>query len=367
MKILVISNYRTLITPRPEAEIFIGLKNKGHDITIMTYPDSAYIPHFEAAGIRVIQFHPDKKRHKPSISIIRKELIDGQYDVLQMFNSKAYFNGIPAAKGLGVKVVLYRGYTGNIAWYDPFMYLKYFHPRVDGVVCLVEAIRQLFVKNAPWATHKFRTIHKGHDLAWYKVDKPADLSEFGVRENEVKFVCAANSRRMKGVKYLLKATHYLPTDAPLRVFLVGNGMDTPEYKKLISQSPLKDKIHLVGFRSDILEFVSACDVFVLASLFGEAITKAVIESMALGKAPLITDIPGNDPLVVPNESGIVVPKANAKALAIGMMQYIEHRELIKKYGEAAKERINSTLNTKKTVEEYEKFYLGLINSEKKRS
>jgi L-malate glycosyltransferase len=361
MKILVISNYRTLVTPRPEAEIFIGLQKRGHEVTVMTYPDAAYTPLFESAGIKVIPFHPEKKRDKASIARIRQTLIEGQYDILQMFNSLAYLNGIPATKGLPVKVVLYRGYTGNIAWYDPFIYLKYFHPRVDGVVCLAEAIRELFVRHAPWARHKFRTIHKGHDLSWYQISEKTDLREYGVKDGEVKFVCAANARKMKGVKYLLKATHYLPKDTPMQLFLVGNGMDTPEFLKLKNQSPIKDRIHIVGFRTDILEFVSACDVFVLASLYGEAITKAAIEAMSLAKAPLITDIPGNRFLVVNGESGLVVPKANAEALADGMMAYINDRSLIDQYGKAAQDRIANELNTNKTVKEYEAFYQELLN------
>jgi glycosyltransferase involved in cell wall biosynthesis len=100
-------------------------------------------------------------------------------------------------------------------------------------------------------------------------------------------------------------------------------------------------------------------VFVLASLYGESITKAAIEAMALGKAPLITDIPGNRKLVVDGESGIVVPKANAKALAEGMKKYIYNSELISKYGYAAKNRIQTVFHTSKTVEEYEKFYQEL--------
>ncbi|PTB93388.1 glycosyltransferase family 1 protein [Marivirga lumbricoides] len=360
MKILVISDYRLTVTLRPEAEIFIGLQKKGHEVTIMTYEDAEYNQRFIENGIRVIPFHPEKKRDKKSIAFIREELVKGKYDILQMFNSLAYLNGLPAAKGLPVKVVLYRGYTGNIAWYDPFMYFKYFSPRVDGVVCLVEAIRQIFIKNAPWAKEKFRTINKGHDISWYKVKGDFDLKAYGVKEGEVSFVCAANDRKMKGVVHLLKATHYMEEDTRLHLFLAGNGMDKPEFLKLINASPLKDKIHILGFRKDILEIVNACDVFVLSSLYGEAITKAVIEAMSLGKAPLITDIPGNKNLVISGESGLVVKPGSALALSERMKQYLQHPELITKYGEAAQNRIQTVFHTSRTVKEYEAFYQELL-------
>ncbi|HET8859511.1 glycosyltransferase family 4 protein [Marivirga sp.] len=362
MKILVISNYKSIVTVRPEAEIFIGLAKKGHEITIMTYEGASYIPRFEEHGIRVIPFHPTKKRDKESINFIREELIKGEYDVLQMYNSLAYLNGIPAAKGLPVKVILYRGYTGNIAWYDPFMYLKYFNKIVDAVICNVKAIEELFEKNYFGKRIIFKTINKGHDISWYQVKENADLSAYTQRKDHVKFICTANDRKMKGVKYLLEATHHLKEDAPFELFLAGRNMDRPEFLKLIEESPVKDRIHILGFRNDILEVENNCDVFVLASLYGESITKAAIEAMALGKAPLITDIPGNKKLVVSGESGIVVPKADAKALAEGMKEYIYNPELIKKYGKAAQNRIQTVFHTSKTVEEYEQFYDDLLSN-----
>ena len=47
----------------------------------------------------------------------------------------------------------------------------------------------------------------------------------------------------------------------------------------------------------MLNIVSACDAFVLSSLFGESITKSVIEAMSLSKTAVITDIPGNKELL----------------------------------------------------------------------
>lgn len=360
MKILVISDFRPTITARPEAEIFIGLQKLGHQVSIMTYGDAPYVKRFQENGLRVIPFHPDKKREPKAIAFIRKELEEGKYDILQMFNSLAYFNGIPAAKNLPVKVVLYRGYTGNIAWYDPFIYFKYFHPRVDATVCNVEAIRLLFLKNSLGKPKKYKTIHKGHDIAWYKGEEKADLSPYGVKDSEVKMICVANDRRMKGVKYLLKSTHFLPADCPVHIFLVGKGMDKPEFLKIIADSPIKERIHILGFRKDVPELERACDVFLLASLFGEAITKAVIESMAIGLAPLITDIPGNKGLVIDGESGIVVEPANPRAIADAIRQYVENRDLIKKYGKAAQHRIQTEFHTSKTVKEYEEFYQELL-------
>lgn len=360
IKILVISNYGSTITVRPEAEIFIALKKQlGYDVTVMTFGHGDYVPHFLAAGIRVIDFHPTKKFSLSHVRRIRRELREGKYDILQLFNNKAMMNGILAAIGLPVKVVTYRGYTGNIHWWDPFMYLKHLSPRVDRIVCLVEAIRQLMRKNLLVGKDKAVTINKGHDVSWYSNITPMEDSAIGVPEGAFKIACVANVRPMKGMKYLLKATHLLPANSKIYLLLLGNGMDQPKFKKLIDASPIRSQIIVLGFRKDAARIVKSADVFVLASIYGEAITKSVIEAMSMSVAPLITDIEGNVGLTVDGVSGVIVPPHNPKALAEAMMRMADNPAATRLMGEKAREHIHTHLNTQNTVIAFDKMYREL--------
>lgn len=363
IKVLVISNYRSTVTVRPEAEIFIGLKKQfGYDVTVMTFGDGEYVPKFVEAGIRVIDFHPIKKFSWAQVKRIRTELKEGGYQIMHLFNNKAMVNGILAAMGLPVKVAIYRGYTGNIHWWDPFMYLKYLSPRVDRIVCLVEAIRVLMRKNLLFNKDKAVTINKGHDINWYNDVTPIDLKEQGVPDDAFKIVCVANVRPMKGMKYLLEATHFLPADSKIHLLLLGNGMDAPKFKKIIDQSPIKNQIINLGFRKDALRVVKASHVFALASIYGEAITKSVIEAMSLGVTPLITDIEGNVGLAIDGESGLVVPAHNAKALAEAMVKLSLDRDLTARLGKNARAHIDKNLNTKDTVKAFDVMYRDLVSS-----
>lgn len=363
IKILVISNYRSTVSVRPEAEIFIELKKQfGYDVTVMTYGDGEYVPRFIEAGIRVIDFFPEKKFSVAQVLRIRKELTEGQYQIIHLFNNKAMINGIFASMGLPVKVAIYRGYTGNIHWWDPFMYIKYLSPRVDKVVCLVEAIRLLMRKNLLFNKDKAITINKGHDINWYADVTPIDWKELGVPDHAFKIVCVANVRPMKGMKYLLGATHYLPPNSNIYILLLGNGMDAPKFKKIINGSPIKNQIINLGFRKDALRVVKAADVFALASIYGEAITKSVIEAMSVGVAPLITDIEGNVGLAIDGVSGVVVPARNAKAMADAMLRMSKDRDFTKKLGLAAREHIDKNLNTKDTVKAFDAMYRDLAST-----
>lgn len=362
IKLLVISDYSHTVGVRPEAEIILGLQKTGkYEITVMTGSESEYARAFAENRIRVIDFLPTKKISRKYIKKIRDELKKGQYHILQLFNNRGMTNGLLAAIGVDVKVVVYRGYTGNISWADPTMYIKYLSPRVDRIICLVDAIRDIFRKNLFFNKEKAVTINKGHDIRWYAEVVPHSKKSLGVPDNSFLFVCAANARRMKGIEYLLQATYLIPENSNIHLMLVGHGMDSPDFKRLIDKSPLKKNIHLFGYRSDVLEVVKSADAFVLASITGEAITKAVIEAMSMGVCPLITDIAGNKNLVENNVSGLVIPPQDPNSLASAMIELSKNPEQAKRFGTAAIEHIRKNFNVDETIIRYDELYQELYH------
>lgn len=361
IKVLVISDYRSYHTVRPEAEIFIGLAKLGVEVHIMTFGDAKYNDEFRKAGIKVIDFHPQKKLDKQEIARIRQQLVDEQYDILQLYNNFAIINGIKAAKGLPVKIVLYRGYAGHVQWYDPINYLKFLNPRVDKIICNSEGVAQSLQKQLFFDKSKTVTINKGHRVEWYAGTEPIDVKkEYNIPEDAFVIVNVANNRKMKGIPYLLKAMCALPADMPVHLLLIGNNLDNKDSRKIINGNVNAGKIHFLGFRNDALNIVAGCDAFVLSSISGESITKSVIEAMSLGKPPIITDIAGNKELVVDNESGLVVPSKNADALKDAIIRLYNDKPLRERLGVNAKARIANELNTNQTILKTKQLYEELV-------
>ena len=361
MKILVISNYRPYHTARPEAEIFIGLAQLGVKIDIMTYGDAEYFNKFQEAGINVIDFHPEKKMDKSEIAFIRNHILEGKHDIIKLYNNPAAVNGIQAAKGLPIKVVLYRGYAGNIHWYDPTAYTKFLHRRVDKILCNSQGVADV-INNQPFVNKdKTYVVNKGHRLEWYQDVVPLDIKkEFNLPEDAFVIINVANNRRMKGIPYLMKAMNMLPPGLPIHLLLIGGNMDTKANIALIKSGDYKDKVHFVGFRDDVLNIVAASDVFASASIKGESITKSIIEAMSLEIAPIITDIPGNVELCDHEDSGLVVKMKNPKELSDAILRLYNDRDLCEKLAKNAKARIGSFLNTDRSIKEMKQFYDVLI-------
>ena len=359
-KILVISDYREINSSRPEAEIFIKMAMSGHTIHILSYPEANYYnDRFRSHGIVVIEKHPAKKGSISYIRYLRKLIQEERYDFVHAFNSLGLTNAVWAMIGLKSKLIAYRGYAGQTHWYDPMMYLKYFHPRVDHIICVSEVTRDFLARNMPWAKNKLTIIHKGHDPAWYQNIKPINRSTLGFNDNDILICCVANARPFKGIPYLVEAMNNIPHEPHIHLLLIGKGYHDEPIHSIVEKSLFAKNIHRPGFREDSLSIVAACDALVLASTHGEALTKSVIEAMCLEIPPMITDIAGNAGLVVNGVSGWVVPPADTHALTIAISDMIGNKSERKRRGLNAKAHINQNFHTNNTVEGFISLYQRL--------
>jgi glycosyltransferase involved in cell wall biosynthesis len=362
MRLLCISSHTdTLSSVRPEAEIFIGLARAGVEVTVLTQGTSVYAAKMREAGVRILDFAPRSKFSLKAIRFIRAQLRELSIDIVYAFNNKAITNAAFAAIGLPVKLVTYRGQTGNISRWDPAAYLTHLHPRVDYIICVSRATRD-DLRTQVRRPQNVIAIYKGHDLAWY-TDEPADLSELGIPPDAFVVASVANNRPRKGVPIFIRAAGLVSSDIPAWWLLVGSGMDAPEVQELVASSPARDRIVLAGHRRDAPQIVAACQVSVLASVKREGLPKTVIEAMVYGVPPIVSDTGGSAELVVDGESGIVVQPGDAHAIARAVENLYRDPAWREHMGMAARARINDHFNVNQTVEQHHEFFRGILAQE----
>lgn len=362
LKLLIMSDYSdTWNSVRPEAEMLIGLVALGLDLTLMTQIDSEYVPRFLDNGVKVIDFHPKKKFQWSAIKYIRTALKQGNYDAVYLFNNKAITNTLFAAIGLPVKTVSYRGQTGNIFRYDPSAYLTHLHPRLDGILCVANAVRDDLYRHSFLPKQRIQTVYKGHDLAWYQ-KPPVDLTSLGIPSDAFVVGCVANNRPRKGLSVLLAATHDFPLESNIHLLLVGAGMDSREVSEQIKASPMVNRIHVAGFRHDAPELIAACDVSVLPSVKREGLPKTVIEAMVYGVPPIVSDTGGSAELVLDAESGFVVTPRNSQQISDAVLTLWRDQKLCERMGEKAKQRINDEFHISKSVLQTKTYFENLVNN-----
>jgi L-malate glycosyltransferase len=363
LNVLAISSYLgdAWYSVRPEGEMLTALAGMGARVTVMTQGDAEYAARFREAGLSLIDFHPRRKLSFTAIRRIRAELKAGAHDVVYCFNNWAISNTVWAAIGLPVKVVTYRGQTGNINRWDPSCYMTHLHPRVDGIICVANAVRDDLLRQSHLGPDRIVTIYKGHDPQWYADVRPADLVGLGIPYGAPVVVCVANARPRKGVPVLIKAFHQLST-GNWHLLLVGGGMDSPEYREMINSGPASSRIHVAGFRKDVLSLVAACRIGVLPTIKREGLPKTVIEAMALALPVVVTDSGGSRELVVDGETGLVVRAGDAIALAAALGQLMGDEARCREMGQAARNHLFAHFTSRQSAEQLYTYFTKLTGS-----
>ncbi|MEC9375565.1 MAG: glycosyltransferase [Pseudomonadota bacterium] len=360
IKVLVIcratrSNFNVY---RPEAAQLAGIQKTGTaEITVITNKNSVCVSYFQDKGIQVLNDPLNKKVSLSTFKYIRKELIRGRYDVLHLINNTAISNGSLAAIGLAVKVVAYRGQTGNTSRWSLTSYLSVLNPRIDMIIAVAQAVEKYLVSEH-WNINKVKTVYKGHDLEWYK-GPPADLSFLNLPKNAIKVCLVADIRPRKGLHVLMNATHYLNA-SNIHILLVGADPMDPEVKKQINKAAKPKFIHALGYRKDAPEISAACDIMVLPTTKREGLSRAILEGMAYGKPAVVTNTGGNAELVVHNQTGLVVPPNNPIALGEAINKLAASSSLRIKYGLEAKKRLKNKFSVEQGVYETLDVYKNLL-------
>lgn len=363
-KLLVISNYAiTLHNVRPEAEMIIGLKQRGLDVEVMTPRDCPYADRMAGFGIRIHDYLPPSKFSPEAVKHVRQVLRHGGHQLQYLFNNPAIVAGLRASRGMPVRNVTYRGQVGNISRYDPSAYLTHLHPRVDRIVCVANAVRDS-LRPELRDPSKAVTIYKGHDIDWYGDVEAVDRAALGLSPDAFVFVCVATNRPRKGIPVLLDAMGSLPADTQVELLLVGGGMDGPDLDELVRKNPHRDRIHRYGHRDDVLALVAAADAAVLPSLRREGLPKTVIEAMALGLPPIVTRTGGSPELVVPGESGWVVPPGESAALAAAMQEMAADRHRARRMGKEARRRLIRDFNLEQSINAHQRLFSQLAADKK---
>jgi len=124
---------------------------------------------------------------------------------------------------------------------------------------------------------------------------------------------------IKGHRFLIEALHELPDY--LHAVLVGDGPVRAELEQLAKELALSERVHFLGHRDDLECIYPAFDVFCLPSL-SEGLPRTLLEAQASGIPVVATNV-GGVPEAVCDVSGLIVPPADANALAAAIRQALD--------------------------------------------
>lgn len=192
--------------------------------------------------------------------------------------------------------------------------------------------------------HFPHVIFNGVDTAQFTpgIEQHAARRQFGFTADSVVFGFAGRLVGWKGLDYALRAL--VRQTSKVQLAIVGEGPAKPALQALARELNIEERVHFHGAlpHAALPAFYHAIDAGLFPSIADEAFGITIAEAMSCGK-PVIASHIGGIPEVVGNEGncGLLVPPADAAALAQAMAQFVGDAGLRATMGSAARTRIAS--------------------------
>ena len=205
---------------------------------------------------------------------------------------------------------------------------------------------------------RIAVVHDGVDAETYRplrdVDKePGSLLYVGNSED-----------RNKGVRYVLEALSLLKEKLDLHLTLVDRPREALDLApRLVAELRLEDRVTFSGHvsRDELVRLYNRSELVVSPSLY-EGFGLPAAEAMACG-VPVVATTAGAFPEVVADgATGLLVPPADAPALADAIAHLMSDAALRRRMGEAGRARIEEQFTWRQTALKTAALYEGVLGS-----
>jgi glycosyltransferase involved in cell wall biosynthesis len=209
---------------------------------------------------------------------------------------------------------------------------------------------------------KFVIIPNGVEPSTSSVPKARAelLAELGLPPN-ARLIAAVNRLwPQKRVKDLIWAADLLKIVNPdAHLLIVGDGPQRWRLERYRDQCEIRDCVHFLGPRDDVASLLAHCECLWLASGY-EGQSNAILEAMSTGLPVIATDIPGNRDLIVPKQTGYLVPVGDRAAFARWTNALLIDPELARQLGSAGRQRVLTEFSVEKMVARHAALYEEIL-------
>lgn len=213
-------------------------------------------------------------------------------------------------------------------------------------ISVSEAVRKDLIETSRIPASMITTAHAGC---------PPITTEFKRTESN-KFRVGYFGRlvNVKGVHVLVESSKQLPEG--IEVLIYGSGPQEAELRLQAEGTCCR----FMGQVEDVFEAMANVDVVVIPSLWLEAFPFSALEAMAVGKPIIATDSGGLPEQVRDGETGLLVVRGDAIALAEAIGSLCNEREKCKQMGNKAREIQRTEFTVEKFAERVESVYESVL-------
>jgi glycosyltransferase involved in cell wall biosynthesis len=341
-----------------------GLRERGHEVTIVSRPDEVLAEKARAAGVSFAGLAMCNGFDMVSAWKLARLFRDAKPDVVHVHKGVAHSLALAASfvQPAGAFVVN-RGVSFPL---DVWNRIKYRTRRVDRVVTVCQQIRNVIVTSGGLPPEKVVVVYAGTDVTLFDPDK-WDSRPFR-REKRIaddRFLIAqVGVRAWKGWKELIDAVAaILPAHPHAHLALIGcrNERERAEVERYARERSVADHVTAVEYRDDMPNVFASCDLVVDASWAGTGITGTIREAMSMCKPVIATDCGGNRELVSSPELGWLIPAKEVAPLARAIAEVIDDESRRTRVAANAREHVVRRFSKELRITRLEELYAEILS------
>ena len=285
-------------------------------------------------------FDPRAKLDVRAAARLRHEIVAHRPDVVHAFSPKALAAVMLATLGLREPpaIVSFRGISTPPSRLDPANHLTFLSRRVGLHACESDAVAGGLVA-AGVAADRCHTVYNCvHQPEPLTAAARAEIrGRFGVPADAFVVGTIAHVRPVKGTDLLLRAGLECRDLADVHWLVIGS-VDDRRVARLAKDPGWQGRLHMAGRVDGAGCLAGAFDVFAMPSRH-EGLCRALLEAMAAGTCPVVSDAGGMKEMVRAGRDGLVVPRENVPALADAIRRLHADRGRLADCGASARQRM----------------------------
>jgi glycosyltransferase involved in cell wall biosynthesis len=166
---------------------------------------------------------------------------------------------------------------------------------------------------------------------------------------------------LKGLQVLVQAARILKEQGYLfRVKLIGDGPERVSLESLVRDLNLEEKFEFAGPETGpgLRSATESVSTVIMPSIWEETAGLSAIEQMMRGRLVIASDIGGLAEII--GEAGLKCPAKDAASLAEKMKIVLQHPEIARQFGSAARARALSLFRREEMIDKHLQLYGSLV-------
>ena len=289
-------------------------------------PDVVHLNNFQRQLSASI-IKPIKKRNIPIVFTAHDvqaicpaiTMMDNDKNPCELCMKGRYINCIKKSCNKGSKL---KSALGAIEGYY-YRNHKIYTDKIDYIITPSEFYRTKFIEDGI-NPNKIQAIHNSIEMNDYNVETQDDgyALYFGRLSKE------------KGILNLINAFAKCNKG---NLYIAGEGPEKENIEKIIKENNLEDRVKLLGFlnKEQMTDVTRKCKFVVVPSIWYENCPYSVLETLAIGKPIIGSNMGGIPELVIDNENGFIYNTVDE--LTEKMNVLFENEDLVKQFSKKSKE------------------------------